>query len=769
MEAGGKGRRAKDAVQGRLELAGLAEGERAPELELAAVDAKGERRRVDLGDDGSFTLDPKLLKKGVTLELGTPGLEEPRRFRYDDFFARIQDDAVYRIPGPAWRGWLRFRECVTGRVRVCRPWRPWLEPFPLAELAPLTRSSSAALAIGSLSPAHVFPGLRRCWPVCQGRVEVFVRTCCCPIVVQPPVIIRDICKIIDCRRLIERPPRWPIPEPDPGPFDLPEPLPEPAGLPEPLPRPGRAEQEMDHGAMYALEDAPEGPGGAIAPALEASVARAVRRAEAAGEDPERIVRLARHLTALVALPAAEQVRYVEAFPELRWWHCTCSTRKVAEVPLQSDGHFDACFSLVPFLRIGCHRRVLYRVSQIIGGQWVVVYDDLATGHSHGLDEDALLEADPRARSCDHPDWPGGRPFAILEQIGNTWADTLVHSTDQDGETSFAGPLAATDGLANAGPATLNTSTPYNQPWATGLALRYGFHPGLQALGITHFRTRVVRVDGNGDPVSEFTVTAPVSWQKYYETPSGDVGVEPVLLNDASLAVEGLCRIPYPDPVWPWLGGQWHVVVDTTELVSGVPRMPNGRYTFVLDLFNNAGQRVVPDSSLEAPGAGDAGTAAFDLRRLVGPIGPPSSTVVVPHKALASLFYVDNLPTYGDIEQILHGATPSATNCQFLAGPADDTVALRYSARQLNGFQWFHRITIKQGLTGPTTTAVESTANVSSGDTPSLSFSSLLGSETKCAFSANLAVLARHTNGFGRVSAYDRYDVAAFALEITAGP
>ena len=45
---------------------------------------------------------------------------------------------------------------------------------------------------------------------------------------------------------------------------------------------------------------------------------------------------------------------------------------------------------------------------------------------------------------------------------------------------------------------------------------------------------------------------------------------------------------------------------------------------------------------------------------------------------------------------------------------------------------------------------------------------MLGSETKCAFSTNLCVYARHTNGIGRLSEYDAGDVAAFALEIT-GP
>jgi len=257
----------------------------------------------------------------------------------------------------------------------------------------------------------------------------------------------------------------------------------------------------------------------------------------------------------------------------------------------------------------------------------------------------------------------------------------------------------------------------------------------------------------------------VAWRKYYDKGGGQVGVQWVELSNPAIGgVVGLYTIPFPDLVWPWLDGQYHANVQTAELLAGVPRMPNGRYVFVLDLFDAGGTRLIPAGS-GAPGPGES-SKNFEYRRLDGPIDAPfSNTSVVPFKALGNLFLVDNLACYGDIEQIVQNSTPSSANCQFLVGPGTDLLKLRYSAYQTNGYQWYHQVSFKQGLSGPVTSVPPSNANVFSGDTPGISFSALLGSETKCAFSGNLSVYAKHTNGSGRIQAYDQYDVAAFALEI----
>jgi hypothetical protein len=728
-------------VPGAFAFADVADGE-TPELRIELVDAAGERTQV-VTRGGRFELDAGLVGKGYMVEVRGEAGGEPRRFQLEALVDHFGANDTYLFPKPVWTGWLPFFTCVTGSVEVCtRRW--WLEPFEAFKASDHVLRKfglgSATLRAG-IDANVIFP--TRCRPVCQGKVEVFVRTCCCapfgPL--DPPVIIRDICQIIHCPPEPKRPPKrwpWPGPDPDPGPF--PDPIGPHAGV----------DMEVAH---------------------EVGVTRALKLAEATegGPDAERIVELREHHDALVSLPLAGQLEYLQLNPELWWWRCNCTTRKVAEVPLHEDGHFDACFFNAGYLPRGCTRRMQYKVWQPSEHGWKLVYDGIAKNESFDLDDAPTLRAGWNATACDDPHEWGPVPFVLLESIGGTWADQLVHSTQQSGELSFAGPLAATDGLVNprpAGPVAI-TAGPYDQPWGATLSLRYQFHPGMQALGARYYRTRVVRVDGAGQPVAgtERIVTTPVSWRKYAPPPGGGSGVVvewralgPVLPD----TTKGLYEIPYPDLSWPWLGGQFHIPIDTTTLA-------NGRYLFVVDVFNAGGQRLVPNNA-GAAGAGAVG-AAFEYRRLDGPIDAPfSNTSVVPQRALASLFYVDNLPAYGDIEQIVHGSAsgtaPSPLNCQFLDGPSTDTLALMYSARQDNGFQWYHAISYKQGLTGPVTALDPSNANVSSGTSQSKTFAEMLGSERRCAFAAALEVRTRHTNGSGLLTGYWRYDSAAFALEQT---
>lgn len=731
----GKGR-----LQASFELVGLGDAPRPP-LRVYIVDPLGKREPLELSNAGQFMLDEEHVGKGYALELGGPGGGETRRFSYDQFVKTIKADHVYRLSEMVWKGLPLWNRCVTGQVEVCWHRPPFLQVAEVAieriqfdDIAPMLTASDLISGVRRL--------FRQCQPVCNGKVEVFLRTCCCPVLrpIDPVVVIKDLCRIIHCEEI-----QWPRkPWPDPGPLRI---------------------RRLDE----AMEPAYE---------LKVATLRALKRATAAEDaaSPVEVLKAARHLYALQQLTPERQVEYIQLHAELLYCCCTCSTSKVAEGYIQQDGKFDICFHAASWLRLGCSQRVQYRVSQIQEGGWVVIYDGVATGESFPLDDEAVLHASANADPCPGVhDW-GPTPFVILERIGNTWADTLIHSTDQDGEAAglptWVGPLAAHDGLANEGPVA-STSGPYNQPWGKTLSLGYQFHPGLQALGAKYYRTRVIRVGSNGQPLGgpgavNFTMTGALSWRKYYNPPGpDDVGVQWVPLNNPVVnGIEGLYTIPFPDLVYPWLGGQWHAAVVTDQLVDGSPRMPNGRYLFVVDIFDAAGKRLVPAGSLEPAAAGEV-AAAFQDPRLDGPIDAAfSHTSVVPHRALAGLFRVDNLAAYADIEAIRHNTTDSNANCQFLVGPSSDTVQLRYSAYQADGFQWYHHVWFKQGLTGPITYLPKNTANVVSGLTPALQFADLLpGVDTKCAFAANLRVYVRHTNGIGRILEYDREDQAAFALEI----
>ena len=739
--------RTQDSGKGRLraafELVGLGDAP-TPRLRVELIDPLGSRQPIDVSEQGEFTLDADDVGKGYMLEVGGPHGGDTRRFNFDQFVQTVKTDRLYRLPEIAWKKFWLWHRCVTGRVTKCRPWPPFYDITEVAREKILF--DNVAIVLTTPDFASSIGRFVRCSPVCRGKIEVFVRTCCCPIIgpIDPPIVIKDLCRIINCDRL-RWPPRPPEPGPDPGPL-----------------RAAQTERSADPGSELKL-----------------ATVRALKRATASEDSPQAVdvIRAARHMYALQQLAPDQQVTYIKRYPELWFRYCACSTVKVGQGFLQDDGRFDICFPDGAWIPPGCTRRVIYRVSQIQEGGWVVIYDGLASEESFGLDDEAVLHANSNADPCPGPHEWGPTPFVILERIGNTWADTLIHSTQQGGEAAelptFGGPLAVNDGLANAGPSG-STSGPYNQPWATTLSLGYQFHPGLQALGAKYYRTRVVRVGSSGAPLSgpgavTFTITGALSWRKYYNPPGpDDVGVQWVPLNNPVInGIEGLYTIPFPDLVYPWLEGQWHAGVVTDELIGLIPRMPNGHYLFIVDIFEAAGHRMIPNGSLELAGAGEV-AAAFQYRRLDGPIDAPfSNTSVVPHRAVASLFCVDNLSAYADIEAIRHDSADSNANCQFLVGSASNTVQLRYSAYHSNGFQWYHQVWFKQGLTGPVTYIPDNTSNVFAGLTPSLEFDDLLpGVDKKCAFAANLRAYVRHTNGIGRVSQYDREDQAAFALEIT---
>lgn len=735
-------------LKARIEFVDIEDQTTAPQLAIALIDPKGKREEVKLSEKQEFEIDEALISKGYSLEICGAAGGKARRFSLDVFVSQIRRDGLYRIPKGTWVDWIWHFTCVSGRVEVCR----WIFPhFPLDQLVARVRDGlidnvievardTLPELVARRDPVRLLP--IACDPVCNGKVEVFLRTCCCPVItpIDPPVIIDDLCKIIGCPPI-----PWP-PEPGPiGPWPGPDPLPGPR--PDPF-------DTLNQATIRALQRSRT--------ALGASSAEAVLSA-------------ADHLANLLALPAVEaRVRYIERFPELRLRLCTCSTQKVAEVALQADGSFDACF-FTPLVRIGCTLSVQYRVSQLQESGWVVIYDGPAKGESFALDEAAELRASWKAEACDETEYdPGVEPYVLLERIGSTWADNLIRSTDQDGETSFAGPLAVKDGLVNEAPAgPLDPDDgPYDQPWAKTLSLRYQLHPALEnaPVGATYYRTRVVQIDDNGNPTGTgFTLTGDLSWRKYYEKPDGTPGVRWVALHNPVInSLEGLYTIPYPDLVWPWLGGQFHAAVDTTAL-------SNGRYLFVVDVFDAGGNRLVPNSSVDAPAAGDV-AKPFQFLRLEGPVsGPVSDTSPVPRNALANLFLVNNLACAGDIEALkLAAAPPANENCQFLTGAADDTIEVQYTANHGTGYQWYHHVSVKKGLNGPTTFldltptpdyTTKKSANVVNGFSQPITFGTLLGTEPKCSFAARIRCYARHTNGSGRIDEYDGHETVSFALEI----
>jgi hypothetical protein len=736
-----------------FEFVGL-DDRKPPKLLVQVVSRRGKRKIIKLSASGEFAFPSNLLSKGYMLEIGAKTGGRPRRYKYDSFIEKAADRGIFRIPKATWLKWLRYRECVSGEVKVCRPFlrspRP-LRILGFSENVIANLSDRDIAEAVKLNPARIDKSrfFFRCEPVCRGRVEVYLRTCCCPrlLPINPVTIIEDLCKIIDCRFLRRKFPR--IPEPIPIPIRPPF----PGARPDPM--------------AY----------------LENSVIRALKHAESVKGSPSkaRVLWAAGHLENLSNIQETRaQISYIKRFPDILDFFpiCSCSTKKVAEVPLEADGSFDACFWLSRLIRRGCSRRVQYRVIQLQEDGEELVYDGIAKGESFDLEENAQLHAGWNAESCDQTEYdPDVEPFVLLERIGgNIWADNMIYTgkatgsvigTDpQSGEISYH-PLASKDGLVNpspAGPLAPNAG-PYDQPWGEPLKLRFQFHPKLEDLGVVKYRLRIIGVNDNGNPNGfSKTQSQGLSWRKYFRRSDGTVGVQWVTLHRP----DGFYDIPFPDLELPWLGGQYHAKIDTKSL-------PDGRYLFVLELFDNSGKRAIPQALTKAS---DEVKIGFQYLRLEGPItGPVSDTIVVQHKTLANLFLVNNRPCYGDIEAIQHGPgnNPSSINCQFLEGPATDWVRIQYSAKHEDGFQWFHLVQEKKGLNGiwyrfdlsswPGMQRVSST-NISAGFTQSKSFLELLGIDQKCTFTVHMRIRARHTNGTRRLHEYDRYDTGSFAVEIS---
>jgi hypothetical protein len=248
---------------------------------------------------------------------------------------------------------------------------------------------------------------------------------------------------------------------------------------------------------------------------------------------------------------------------------------------------------------------------------------------------------------------------------------------------------------------------------------------------------------------------------------------------------GLFRIPYDDDAL-WLGDQFHQYLNTTNYA-------NGRYLLVLELFDAAGNRLIP-----AGVAGDAGDKAanFTFLRWLTASGS-NSTATVPFAALTHLLWIDNRPVYGKIEDLDVDGTASSAECQFLSGPGDSRFQVGFRAFHTvmgdvspapvppRTFMQDYSISWSEGLGGPSGTLCTVSAppvppcNAGDVNQPStmfagtnvktlpVSFAALLGpppAPQACAFTVNLAVICKHTNGSSHISGYDLYTEASFGRD-----
>jgi hypothetical protein len=487
--------------------------------------------------------------------------------------------------------------------------------------------------------------------------------------------------------------------------------------------------------------------------------------------------LAQDLNMLKALAPAEALTYFTNTPRLLPFWCHCSSGKIGEAVLNPDGMFSFCYNRLPILQIGfCTTVYFYKVRQWQDTQWVTIYDGGAAQQYFTAAEFAELET-YLGRSCGQGPPPPGTDFAALQTIGATGSWDL-HS-HYLGETAGHVDLTQTGEFVVAHPPPEGGLVGSNNaPWATTLSFMLFFHPDMQALGAFYYRLSIVAADVNGDPAGGAPpqpITNAVSWL-YFQLVGSQWEVEGQSLGPTTKVVggqtvNGLFEIPYNKQLW--LSGQYHQALDTTKL-------GNGRYLLILEIFDQLGNRLRPTG---ATGAGI--DTAFRFLRLLQAPGP-NSTAVVPFAALTHLFWFDNRPCYGKIEDLDVNGVPDTSVCQFLTGPAPSQFQVGYRALHMvmadpikppSSFMESYSISWHEGLNGP------SGVLVTGGDTdqpsppslvapnvktPGQPFSALLGASapgTRCTFTVNLYIYPKHTNGISTIRAYEVHTEASFALEI----
>ncbi len=715
---------------------GQAAGDEPPSMAAYFLSSAGRvERKIAAVSGGKITLaldaendSAKIVAFGPDVEdlssLRKSGLLQ---FRVRDQLAVWERDKMIEIPRQWWVDWYFPRVCVSGRVRKCYPilWES-LSAFRLPEISiPLPHR-----------PFPPYPWF--CRPVCDGVVEIYERDCCCR-----PWLLIDLADLL--RRLREiilvEGPIPPIP-PDPG----------------PLAELGQTEL------------------------VSRTATRSVKRAEALGTVtmlPEDRARISADIRTLEKLSRAEAIDYIEARPYLWPFWCSCSTRWLHDVTIRPDGSFHYCYHKFPLTRFGCSSTYAYKVKQWQNNQWVYIYDGVARHQYFTSDQVADLTT-LLGRACGQGNgYPNDKPFVTLQDIGGTRSYDLnshyqgqtLAGTDltQVSDDAVAAP-PATGGLAN--PSNANgLGLLVNQPWGADLWFRLHFDEGMKALGARYYRVSVIRGQPNGNPAAGTPniLTTAISWQKYVHV-GGHVEIQGVGLGPNPVGGEtGLYTIPY-DSDADWLDGQFHQVWDTTAKDALNQPLWDGWCLLAVEVFNGAGNLMTPAAN------------GFDFLRLMSSSGA-GSTAKVGFAKLQHLFWVDNRPVYADIEDLRMNGLASNAECQFMSGTAGSTFSAGYRAfhaTQNSGsvpetFMWYHTLWYHRGLNGPNATIQTNGENepptlLGGGPATSVpqTFASMLGTSNpgaKCTFALNLAAYAKHTNGSRRLSEYDRYDQAAFALEI----
>ncbi|MCB1908177.1 MAG: hypothetical protein KDH15_12455 [Rhodocyclaceae bacterium] len=717
-------------------FAGLGKDEARPRFAVYRVDKRGRpSERIGSFDGKHLKID---LGGAETIAFG-PDTDDPGALAQESLtiYRVAQKLETWRRQGvviaqDAWHYFIRLPVCVAGKVRKCRPWFwDYLQQPRLAAIFDHLQRARVEPLGAELQPQLRFPV--HCMPLCDGVVEVFERSCCCPAF--------DLERLLrELQRLLEG---LPVP--------VPAPIPDPGSRLPRIPDP----DESPFSDRVLRETARRiGRGKAAMPALAAIPSQ----------------KLYQDYLAMRRLAGDAALRYVGERPYLWPLCCPCSLKKVGQTTLQPGGHFDFCYWR-RLSRGTCRVTHAFRVRQRINGTWVVVYDGVAAHDHFPAGESADLSSfDPRAVVC--ADGPGdappneGVPFVMLEHVGRY--GSFHFNFPQQADVARMAALDHDDG-------TYATGYAPDCPWGGRLGLRLWFSPELDGT-VAYYRLKVVPVDDDGMAAgTPIVLDDSVAWDKFVES-GGEFVRVPEVLGPVPVASgePGLFRVPYwSSPEHRYLSGQYHQIWDTARDEFG-----DRRFMLAIEVFDDAGSRIRPDGA-SGPGA----DRNFQFRRWTS----TALTAVVPFADAAHVFWVDNTPVGGDLVDLRVDGVANGDQCQFLSGTADSRLSVGFRAYHVHGvdhsgtdtdadsFMMNYDLRWLRGLNGGSgaLAAAPSTGNdhtdvgengpaVESG---SADFSSMLDLHGRCTFTVRLRVRAKHFDGRSRISAYDFAEIASFALQI----
>jgi len=716
------GKRKEAGTRLALRFADLQADEEAPRVAVELLDRAGETiHRAEASSSGEVSLPANVLEKANKLVVlaaeGEKGAQPAMVLRGAEVRDLMSRDLALEVPRDKWGSLIGISQCVDGTVSHCLPF-----PYLVDDLLLRTVSDKLAFPRASRPPFR-----QQCEPICDGEVIVYRRTCCCsPWIIEDPRLGDLIDRLHDV--LHERPViKWPPPPPPPDGWQV---FPTRQG-----PIPESAPFELEGEQLHFFR------GGTISEA-----------ALYAEQDIEK----------LETLKGRSLVEYVSGREYLRPFWCTCGpAQQVATGRIRPDGTFHICWR-APLYRVrsNCHDEYAFVVRQSVNGSTTTIYDGMAANlwfdTSTGI---GLVSYDWRAVGCRGNPFPTeSGAFGILQNIGSTESWRLK-TPDQDTWDGVL-PPAYNDGLLDPAATTAAAKGNYkNSNWGGSLALRYHFSEPMRGVGARYYRISAIRADASGNPTGVRSYFAsPLSWL-YFEIVGTDINVQADALGPLTVGGESnLYRIPY-DADRDWQDGQYHGAIDTTGFADD-------RHLIMIEVFDASGNRIRPNGS-----SGPGNDTPFRFRRWYQRIGP---TANVPYAGLTHMFWWDNRPAVAKLVALRRDGVASPDECQFLAGSGSSLFSADYRAYHQNElFILQHNLWWKRGLgggTGDLSPAAPSPRydNVGKplaapGTTPTATFATMLGMNTRCSFALNLHVDVKTTNGSGVLTYLDADDQAAFAL------